>query len=79
MGGHRKEEGVGEGKGVVEVGAQGMGGSGTGGPVEGGWGPPSPGVDHGPPSWRLFNILFQLLQITLVFGATVLEPTNNLK
>ena len=78
MRGHREEEGVGEGQGVVEVGAQGMGRSGTGGPVHGGWGPPS-WVDHGPPCRRLLNVLLQLLQVSLVLGATVLEPTNHLK
>ena len=78
MGGHREQEGVGEGQGVVEVGAQGMRGSRTGGSVEGGRGSSS-WVDHGPPGRRLLNVLLQLLQVALVLGATVLEPTNHLR
>ena len=44
--------------------------------------PRNTGNARGSSPWnlgRLLNILLQLLQVALVLGATVLEPTNHLK
>ena len=80
MGGHGEQEGVGEGQGMVEVGAKRVRWSRAWCSMKlRGWGPP-PWVNHGSPScWRLLDILLQLFQVPLVLRSAVLEPADHLQ